>query len=123
MPEFVLERISAIMQENGLKDVGRVGLYGLTYKENVDDIRESPTLQLLDCMQRHLASGIKVYDPWVKRDVVADQYHDLDAFLQDVDMVVIMVGHSEIKGQPEKLKGKIVLDTRHVCQNDGTYYL
>ena len=123
MPEFVLERISAIMQENGLKDVGRVGLYGLTYKENVDDIRESPTLQLLDCMQRHLASGIKVYDPWVKRDVVADQYHDLDAFLQDVDMVVIMVGHSEIKGQLEKLKGKIVLDTRHVCQNDGTYYL
>ena len=74
-------------------------------------------------MRRHLASGIKVYDPWVKRDVVADQYHDLDAFLQDVDMVVIMVGHSEIKGQLEKLKGKIVLDTRHVCQNDGTYYL
>ena len=52
-------------------------------------------------MRRHLASGIKVYDPWVKRDVVADQYHDLDAFLQDVDMVVIMVGHSEIKGQLE----------------------
>ena len=54
MPEFVLERISEIMKENGITDVRRVGLYGLTYKENVDDTRESPTLQMLDCMKRHL---------------------------------------------------------------------
>ncbi|NCU32106.1 MAG: nucleotide sugar dehydrogenase [Candidatus Moranbacteria bacterium] len=70
MPEFVLERIHNIMQENGIKDVSRVGLYGLTYKENVDDVRESPTLQLLTCMKKHLANGIKVYDPFVKKDIV-----------------------------------------------------
>ena len=40
-----------------------MGLYGLTYKENVDDIRESPMLQLIECMKKHLASGIRVYDP------------------------------------------------------------
>ena len=35
-----------------------------TYKENVDDMRESPTLQMLNCMERHLAGGlVKVYDP------------------------------------------------------------
>ena len=54
------------MKENGIKDVSRVGLYGLTYKENVDDVRESPTLQMLERMERNLAYGIKVYDPWVK---------------------------------------------------------
>ena len=37
MPEFVLERAYNIMKEQGIKDVKRVGLYGLTYKENVDD--------------------------------------------------------------------------------------
>lgn len=47
MPEFVLERIHDIMKEKGMTDVRRVGLYGLTYKENVDDMRESPTLQML----------------------------------------------------------------------------
>ena len=34
-------RLSEIMEEKGIEDVGRVGIYGITYKENVDDIRES----------------------------------------------------------------------------------
>ena len=47
-PAFVLERIHEIMEAHGITDNRRVGLYGFTYKENVDDIRESPTLQMLD---------------------------------------------------------------------------
>lgn len=123
MPDFVLERIHEIMEENGLKDLERVGLYGLTYKENVDDCRESPTLQLLESQKRHLAKPLKVYDPLVKEDIVENQYHDLDAFLADVDMVVVMVGHSEIKEQMSKLEGKIVLDTRKVCSLEKVYTL
>ena len=123
MPEFVLGRIHDIMREHGIKDVSRVGLYGLTYKENVDDVRESPTLQMLECMERHLAGGVKVYDPWVCRDIVENQYHDLDKFLADVDIVVLLVGHSEIRENMDKLSGKIVLDTRNVCQLPGTYRL
>lgn len=123
MPDFVLNRIYEIMKENGLNDITRVGLYGLTYKENVDDCRESPTLQLLESQERHLATGLKVYDPWVTEDVVENQYHDLDEFLNAVDMVVVMVGHSEIRENQEVLKGKVVLDTRHVCEIDGVYTL
>lgn len=124
MPDFVLERIHDIMKEKGMTDVSRVGLYGLTYKENVDDTRESPTLQMLESMERHLCGGqIKVYDPYVKKDIVPNQYHDLDAFLEAVDFVVLLVGHDEIKENMEKLKGKVVLDTRHICFLDGTYRL
>ncbi|MBE6753676.1 MAG: nucleotide sugar dehydrogenase [Ruminococcaceae bacterium] len=123
MPEFVLERISEIMKERGITSVSRIGLYGLTYKEDVDDVRESPTLQMLECMERHLAGGIKVFDPWVKKDLVPNQYHDLDSFLADVDMVVIMVGHSQLRENMDILKGKVVLDTRHICKLDGVYYL
>jgi len=47
MPKHVLGRIRDIMRENNIKDISKVGLYGLAYKENVDDTRESPTLQLL----------------------------------------------------------------------------
>lgn len=43
MPEYFLERIYGICSEKGIP-VDRVGLYGLTFKENVDDYRESPTL-------------------------------------------------------------------------------
>lgn len=115
MPDFVLNRIHEIMQETGLTDVSRVGLYGLTYKENVDDMRESPTLQLLEAQERHLAVGLKVYDPFIRSDVVSNQFHDLNKFLDSVDMVVIMVGHDEIRENMEALKGKIILDTRNIC--------
>ena len=123
MPDFVLNRIYEIMKENGLTDIKRVGLYGLTYKENVDDMRESPTLQLLESQERHLATGLKVYDPFITGDVVANQYHDLDAFLNDVDLVVLMVKHNEIKENMEKLAGKIVLDCHNICHLPGVYHI
>ena len=123
MPDFVLNRIYEIMKTNGLTDVKRVGLYGLTYKENVDDMRESPTLQLLESQERHLATGLKVYDPFITKDVVENQYHDLDAFLADVDMVVVMVKHTEIRENVDKLAGKIVLDCHNIIDLPGVYHI
>ena len=122
-PAFVLNRIHEIMQENGVTDTRRVGLYGLTYKENVDDVRESPTLQLLECQERHLAEPLKVYDPFIEKDIIQNQYHSLDAFLSDIDLVVIMVKHDEIKGCWDKLKGKIILDCHNICPLEGTYHI
>lgn len=122
-PAYVLNRIHEIMQEKGMKDTRKVGLYGLTYKENVDDCRESPTLQLLEAQARHLAEPLKVYDPFIQKNIVDNQYHDLDKFLDDVDLVVIMVKHDEIKQNQEKLKGKIVLDCCNVIQIEGVYHI
>ena len=123
MPDFVLNRIYEIMKEKGLTDVSRVGLYGLTYKENVDDMRESPTLQLLESQERHLATGLKVYDPFITKDVVKNQCHDLDDFLADVDMVVVMVKHTEIRENVDKLAGKVVLDCHNVIDLPGVYHI
>lgn len=123
MPDFVLNRIYEIMKEKKMTDITRVGLYGLTYKENVDDMRESPTLQLLESQERHLANGLKVYDPFIEKDVVANQYHSLNDFLDVVDFVVIMVKHNEIKKNMDKLKHKIVLDCHNICDFDGVYHI
>lgn len=123
MPDFVLNRIYEIMKEKGLTDVSRVGLYGLTYKENVDDMRESSTLQLLESQERHLATGLKVYDPFITKDVVKNQYHDLDDFLADVDMVVVMVKHTEIRENVDKLAGKVVLDCHNIIDLPDVYHI
>ena len=123
MPDFVLNRIYEIMQKKGMKDISRVGLYGLTYKENVDDMRESPTLQLLESQERHLAAPLKVYDPFITHDVVPNQYHDIDNFLSDVDLVVIMVKHDEIKENMDKLTGKVILDCHNICPLPGVYHI
>lgn len=124
MPDFVLNRIYEIMKENDLKDITRVGLYGLSYKENVDDYRESPTLQLLESQERHLATGLKVYDPFITENIVENQYHNFEEFLNEIDFVVIMVAHDEIKQNLEIIQKKIVLDTRKVCnKSENVYYL
>lgn len=118
MPEYVLKRAYDIMKKNGLKDFTRVGIYGLTYKENVDDVRNSPTMQMLEYQKENLASPLKVYDPMVKNDIVDNQYHNLDKFLADVDFVIIMVAHDEIIKNLDLLKDKLVLDTRNIDKNN-----
>lgn len=122
-PAFVLERIHEIMKEKGITDTKRIGLYGLTYKENVDDVRESPTLQLLECQERHLAAPLKVYDPFIDKDIVPNQFHDLDSFLNGIDMIVIMVKHDEIKQNWDKLEGKVILDCHNICPIEGTFHI
>lgn len=123
MPEFVLKRVSEIMEEKGMKDYKKVGLYGLTYKENVDDFRESPTLQLLEAQKNHLAEPLKVYDPYITKDIVDNQYHNLDEFLKDIDLVIIMVKHQEIIDNMDKLKNKVVFDPQNVCPFEDAYKL
>jgi UDP-N-acetyl-D-mannosaminuronic acid dehydrogenase len=123
MPSHVLSRIRTIMKENEIFDVARVGLYGLTYKENVDDTRESPTLQLLERMHEHLAYGIKVYDPFIDKEIVENQYFDFNKFVSDIDLIVIMVSHNHIINNLELLKSKIILDTKNICNFQGIYKL
>lgn len=123
MPEYVLERTFDAMQERGIEDVSRIGVYGLTYKEDVDDIRESPTLQMFESMERHLCgSPLRVYDPWVERDVVPNQVHSMDEFLDGLDLVIVMVGHSEVRGRPEVFGGRILVDPRDVMGNGESVY-
>lgn len=123
MPEYVLQRISEIMEEKGIEKVSRVGIYGITYKENVDDIRESPTLQLLDCMKKHLAKGIKLYDPFVKEDIAESQCHDFETFVSGIDLLVIMVGHDEIKEKYEQIKHLTIFDTRNIFSGNSIFKL
>ncbi|CAH0346466.1 nucleotide sugar dehydrogenase [Bacillus sp. CECT 9360] len=123
MPRHVLGRIRDIMREHGIKDISKVGLYGLAYKENVDDTRESPTLQLLERMDEHLAFGVKVFDPFVKRRIVDHQFMNFEDFLNEIEIMVIMVGHDHIKNNMNLIKDKFVLDTKNVCVFEDSYKL
>src|SRR5699024_12524199 len=100
-----------------------LGLYGLTYKANIDDTRESPTLQLLEKMDEHLAFGIKSFDPFIKEKIVDNQIMDFDKFINDIEILVIMVGHDHIKENIDLIKDKIILDTKNIYDFDGVYKL
>lgn len=123
MPEYVLCRIADIMSEKKIEDTSRIGFYGLTYKEDIDDIRESPTLQLLESMKKHLAPKPKVYDPYINENIVENQYQDFNTFLMDIDLLVIMVAHTHIKKNTDMLKNISILDTRNIDSLSGAYKL
>lgn len=123
MPEYVLHRAHEAMAERGIADPSRVGVYGISYKEDVDDVRESPTLQMLEAQgERLCGSPMKVYDPWVERDVVPNQVHSMGEFLEGLDMVIVMVGHSEVKGKPELFGGRVIIDPRDVMGDGANVY-
>jgi UDP-N-acetyl-D-mannosaminuronic acid dehydrogenase len=123
MPQFVLKRIRKIMQAHGVEDLSRVGLYGLAYKANVDDCRESPGLQLQQVVNDFCAMTLISYDPYVSRNLLPNQQQDFDAFLNRVDLVAVLVGHDEIRKNAEKLRGKIVLDCCNLPELAGAYHL
>lgn len=114
MPDFVRKRILEIMKENNILTMDKVGLYGLTYKENVDDVRESPTLQLLDSLRENLNHGVRVFDPHVKKKLVDEQIMNFEEFLEGLELVVIMVGHDHIRDHIEKIEDLVVFDTKNV---------
>lgn len=123
MPEYVLHRAHEAMAERGIADPSKVGIYGLTYKEDVDDVRESPTLQMLEAQAEHLGgAAMKVYDPWVEADVVPNQVHSMDEFLEGLEMVIVMVGHSQVKGKPEVFGGCVLIDPRNVMGSGDNVY-
>lgn len=123
MPEYVLDKVSKIMKENNITNLSEVGFYGLTYKENVDDTRESPTLQLIECMDRHLAHGAKFYDPMLEEKIVDDQYLDFDEFLKNIKLLVVMVGHRHLNENIDKIKHLIIYDTRNCVNLEGKHKL
>jgi UDP-N-acetyl-D-mannosaminuronic acid dehydrogenase len=123
MPTHVLGRIRDIMREHNITDISKIGLYGLAYKENVDDTRESPTLQLLDRMDEHLAFGVKVYDPFIKTRIVDHQFMNFEDFLNEIEILVIITAHDHIKNNMDLIKDKLVLDTKNICNLNGAYKL
>lgn len=123
-PDYVLERIYQIMQEHHITDLKRVGLYGLTYKEDVDDFRESPSLQIIESQRKHLAEPLKCYDPFLENhQIIASQYADFDEFLNSIDLVVVMTKHQHIQQNWDKLQGKIVLDCHNICPLPNAHHL
>ncbi len=122
MPDYVIGRMGKIMRENGITDVSEVGLYGLTYKENVDDLRESPTLQMLERFEKYFVKGINIYDPMVKTNKVEGQTQDFDEFVKKSKFIVVLVGHQHLKDNLDVLKDKVVLDTRNIIENAGKLY-
>ena len=117
MPEFVLGRIKNIL---GGFNGQTVAIYGVTYKPNIDDVRESPIMHLIDMLKNENVK-INVCDPHAG-DKVADNY-DIYEAAKGASLVVLGVNHEQFGNIDfsriaAEMKDKNVLDTRNYWCKD-----
>ena len=70
-----------------------------------------------------LAFGVKVFDPYVKDRIVDHQFKNFEDFINEIEILVIMVGHNHIINNMELIKDKLILDTKNVCTFECVYKL
>lgn len=118
MPEYVVHHTKDILSRIG---GNKVTVFGLTYKGDVDDIRESPAFDIYEMLT---ASQYEVvaYDPHVKQEFVEE---DMGTAVKDSDLVLILSDHSEFKqltdGDFDGMRNRYILDTKNVVKTKDEF--
>tara|TARA_B110000003_G_scaffold268990_1_gene299359 strand:- start:2039 stop:3355 length:1317 start_codon:yes stop_codon:yes gene_type:complete len=96
MAKFFSEKIKYYLKEklSNKKDVKKILLLGLSFKENVNDIRNSKAIEIVDILKKRFK--VHIHDPVVKKSQLKSKYHNL--FVKDFksnfyDSVVLIVPH------------------------------
>lgn len=119
MPLYTVELLQDALNkvEKPFKNTN-IGILGLSYKANVGDLRESPSLKIIELLKEREAS-IHIFDPFVPNKSTAS---DLNTLLDSVDAIVITADHKEFKEiLPQTLKDKhicVVIDGKNCLDKD-----
>lgn len=119
MPEWVVERVTSLLNDRG-KSVKNSKLFilGVAYKKNIQDIRESPALDVLKLLER-LGAKLSYNDPYVpavKWDNKALKSVKLTADrLKKADMVIILTDHMDFNYEWVVENAQQVFDTRNAA--------
>lgn len=127
MPEYTILRTI-----EGLNEIGKsvkntkITILGISYKPNINDMRESPSLEIIPKL-KNMGAELKIYDPYVKN---LSTVNNLDDAL-DSECIVIVTAHDEFKKMDiEKLKqsgvrviidGRNCLDKNEIIRNGLIY--
>ena len=113
-PQYVVKLIHQYLGE--LRDK-KIALLGLTYKANVDDLRESPALVVANLLLKQGAQ-VAVFDPFIKNDQhfkfhIAPSWSEA---IQECEAILLLVAHDELlKLEPQQVyehtKARVVVDT------------
>lgn len=125
MPMVVVERVvDALNEHKKAVNGARVLVLGVAYKKNIDDVRESPALDIMDVLSRK-GAHISFHDPFVPAlrvvsggELRSVSFDNLGAY----DCVVIITDHDTIDYKRLMNEAKIVVDTRNATadfRDDG----
>ena len=96
-PHFLVSLVKRIL--GGQLTGRRIALLGLSYKADVDDMRESPAIEAAHALKAEGAM-LKCYDPFYKPEMRLQEVNpsnDLAAVVADAELLLLVVGHASIK--------------------------
>jgi UDP-N-acetyl-D-glucosamine dehydrogenase len=117
MPEYVVEKISIALNDDRKSVKGsRILVLGVAYKRDIDDMRESPALDVIRLLEGRGAT-VDYHDPHVKsyrEDGHSRSGVELtDEVLSSADAVVIVTDHRAVDYKRLVAKSKVIVDTRN----------
>jgi UDP-N-acetyl-D-glucosamine dehydrogenase len=123
MPEFWVGKVVDALNEQGKAvRASHVMLMGVAYKKNIDDIRESPALDVIRLLHQR-GADVSYHDPHVpvlKEEGIALNSVPLTAeTLKQSDCVIIVTDHAAIDYKLIARHARAVVDTRHVLPKAG----
>jgi UDP-N-acetyl-D-mannosaminuronic acid dehydrogenase len=116
-PGFVVELVKKAFGMTTLAGK-KIAALGLSYKPDVDDVRESPAVEVVHLLAE-TGAAVKAFEPFIKPGVVlpgVQTVPSLGLALQDADAVLLLVNHTEFRQlSPEALKtitpARVLIDT------------
>ena len=129
MPFWVVERVAKAIDQKVGKGltVAKILIVGVAYKKNVADMRESPSLRLIELF-RNRGAQIDYYDPHVPALPYSSHHPELSGMtsieltpqaLAGYDAVVICTDHDDVDYQAMANSAKVLVDTRNVVRRKG----
>jgi UDP-N-acetyl-D-glucosamine dehydrogenase len=118
MPSYTVSKLIEALNDVGMSVRGtKITVLGVAYKQNVDDMRESPAFKVISGI-KHLGADLKIYDPWLPNHSTVKT---LDEAL-DCKALVICTAHDAFTAlNPELLKRKgikVIIDGRNCLDKD-----
>lgn len=116
-PAWVLDKIARTVEH---EDAGTIAILGLAFKPNIDDLRESPALEIAKSVATKFSNkkilavepNVKVLPPALET-LENVEHATLDSALNRADVLVLLVDHDEFKEvRASEIQGKHIVDTK-----------
>ncbi len=119
MPNYVIQKVNEALNNSGKSVNGsRILILGLAYKKNVDDLRESPSLELMESLM-DMGADIQYCDPYFDKVPPTRKHQfELSAMpmnektLKSADLVLLATDHDDFDYSLILAKAKLIVDTR-----------
>jgi UDP-N-acetyl-D-glucosamine dehydrogenase len=119
MPHFVVDKIQNALNEHSKPLKGsRVHILGVAYKRDIDDVRESPALDIIHLLGRR-GARVTYSDPYVAQihaDGIEMKSVDAAGVVEDADCVVIVTDHRSFDYHGVVAAAKLIVDTRNALK-------